>query len=247
MREKIIAGNWKMNLNRDQAIDLILGIDRPSSATIVVCPPFTLLQSARDALDTLENNIELGAQNMHQEQSGAFTGEIAAKQLRDWGVSYVILGHSERRNYFNETDETVNAKVKTALELNYRPIVCVGEASETREAGSQTAFVSEQVKKALLDVHPEDFDQVVFAYEPIWAIGTGQTATPEQADEMIGEIRKQITASGGHGENNAILYGGSMNEKNARDLMAMENIDGGLIGGASLHDFKFNAITQWDR
>lgn len=248
MREKIIAANWKMNLNRDQAIDLVMGINNvETEAKIIICPPFTLLESVRNAIELAYIPMELGAQNMHYEESGAFTGEIAPKMLRDWDVKYVILGHSERRKYYNETDEIVNKKVITAFRREFIPIVCVGEDLETRVAGNEIEFVKAQVAAALNEVHKEELDSVIFAYEPIWAIGTGKTATPQQADQMIAEIRKQIDKSGGNGQNNTILYGGSMNEKNAKELMAMENIDGGLIGSASLLAEKFVKLLNYKK
>lgn len=239
MRKKIIAGNWKMNKNHNEAVELInslkSGIDTDKS-DVVVCVPFVDLMSISEAIKG--TNINLGAQNMHFEESGAYTGEIAPSMLKELGVKYVIIGHSERRAYFGETDEIVNKKVKKALEHNIVPILCVGESLEERELDITIELVRIQVKKAFAGISKEDAKKVVIAYEPIWAIGTGKVATKEQAEEVCKEVRKVVAEV--YGQEIAdvirIQYGGSVTGDSANELFNMPNIDGGLVGGASLKE-----------
>lgn len=239
MRKKIIAGNWKMNKNHNEAVELIntlkSGIDTDKS-DVVVCVPFVDLMSVSEAIKG--TNINLGAQNMHFEESGAYTGEIAPAMLKELGVKYVIIGHSERRAYFGETDEIVNKKVKKALEHNIVPILCVGETLEERELNITIELVRVQVKKAFSGISKEDAKKVVIAYEPIWAIGTGKVATKEQAEEVCAEVRKVVAEV--YGQDVAdivrIQYGGSVTGDSANELFNMPNIDGGLVGGASLKE-----------
>ena len=239
MRKKIIAGNWKMNKNHNEAVELIntlkSGIDTDKS-DVVVCVPFVDLMPVSEAIKG--TNINLGAQNMHFEESGAYTGEIAPAMLKELGVKYVIIGHSERRAYFGETDEIVNKKVKKALEHNIVPILCVGETLEERELNIKIELVRVQVKKAIAGISKEDAKKVVIAYEPIWAIGTGKVATKEQAEEVCAEVRKVVAEV--YGQDVAdivrIQYGGSVTGDSANELFNMPNIDGGLVGGASLKE-----------
>ncbi len=249
MRKPIIAGNWKMNKTAEETKALIEGL-KPlvgdvKDVDIVVCPTFVNLATAAQAL--AGSNIKLGAQNMHFEKSGAYTGEISADMLLAFGVKYVILGHSERRQYFGETDEGVNKKTKVALEAGLVPIICVGETLEEREAGITSEIVCKQTKLALLGLSAEQVAGVVIAYEPIWAIGTGKTATADDANETIGAIRGAVKEV--YGENCAqsvrIQYGGSMKPSNASELMAKPEIDGGLIGGAALKAEDFAGIVKF--
>lgn len=239
MRKKIIAGNWKMNKNHNEAVELIntlkSGIDTDKS-DVVVCVPFVDLASVSEAIKG--TNINLGAQNMHFEESGAYTGEIAPSMLKELGVKYVIIGHSERRAYFGETDEIVNKKVKKALEHDIVPILCVGETLEERELDITIELVRVQVKKAFAGISKEDAKKVVIAYEPIWAIGTGKVATKEQAEEVCAEVRKVVAEvySQEVADVIRIQYGGSVTGDSANELFNMPNIDGGLVGGASLKE-----------
>ena len=239
MRKKIIAGNWKMNKNHNEAVELIntlkSGIDTDKS-DVVVCVPFVDLMSVSEAIKG--TNINLGAQNMHFEESGAYTGEIAPSMLKELGVKYVIIGHSERRAYFGETDEVVNKKVKKALEHDIVPILCVGETLEERELDITIELVRVQVKKAFAGISKEDAKKVVIAYEPIWAIGTGKVATKEQAEEVCAEVRKVVAEVYGQEVADVIRiqYGGSVTGDSANELFNMPNIDGGLVGGASLKE-----------
>ena len=239
MRKKIIAGNWKMNKNHNEAVELInslkSGIDTDKS-DVVVCVPFVDLASVSEAIKG--TNINLGAQNMHFEESGAYTGEIAPSMLKELGVKYVIIGHSERRAYFGETDEIVNKKVKKALEHNIVPILCVGESLEERELDITIELVRIQVKKAFAGISKEDAKKVVIAYEPIWAIGTGKVATKEQAEEVCKEVRKVVAEVYEQEVADVIRiqYGGSVTGDSANELFNMPNIDGGLVGGASLKE-----------
>lgn len=245
MRKTIIAGNWKMNKTPDEATALINAI-RPvasgANCEVVVCPTAVCLPAAKEAL--AGSNIKLGAQNVHFEKSGAFTGELSVDMLKAVGVEYVIIGHSERRQYFGETDETVNKRTKAALAGGLIPIVCVGELLWERECGITNEVVARQVKLALFDVSAEDAKKTVIAYEPVWAIGTGKTATADQADEVCGVIRSTIASLYGAevAEEVTIQYGGSMNAGNADELLRKENVDGGLIGGAALKAPDFGAI-----
>lgn len=245
MRRKIIAGNWKMNKTPQETVALIEEL-KPlvanAESEVVFCPPMVSLAAALEA--TKGTNIGIGAQNMYFEESGAFTGEVAPKMLVEMGVKYVILGHSERRQYFAETDETVNKKVLKALEHHLVPIVCVGETLEQREQGITEDLVRLQTKIALQGVCEKRIKEVVIAYEPIWAIGTGRTATNEQAEEVCAAIRKVLKELYGEvAEEIRIQYGGSVKPDNAKEIFAMPNIDGGLVGGASLTK-DFAGIVQ---
>lgn len=244
MRKPIVAGNWKMNMTPAQTVVLIKGI-KPlitnGDCDVVVCPPACCLAAAKEALEN--SGIALGAQNIHWAQSGAYTGEISGEMLKELGVEYVIVGHSERRQYFGETDETVNLRAKAAIKNGLVPIICVGESLAQREAGQTQRVVSAQTKLALGGIEKEYAQKLVIAYEPIWAIGTGKTATAQQAEETIGQIRAAVKELYGEAAQHVrIQYGGSMKPQNAAELMAMENIDGGLIGGASLKAADFAAI-----
>ena len=247
-RKTIIAGNWKMNKTPAQAKALIEElkplVSKAKWCEIVLCVPAVDIPAAVKAAKGFK--VAIGAQNMHFEKSGAFTGEISADMLTELGVKYVILGHSERRQYFAETDVTVNKKVHVALEAGLRPIVCVGESLEQRELGITLEHIRLQVKVALKDVDASNVKRVVIAYEPIWAIGTGRTATADQADEVCGAIRDCIREMYGARVARAVTiqYGGSMNAKNATELLSKTNVDGGLIGGAALKAPDFAAIVN---
>lgn len=247
LRKAVIAGNWKMNKTPDEAKTLIEEIKplvKDADCDVVVCVPYVDLQNAVEA--TKGSNIGVGAENCHFEKSGAFTGEISAPMLTSMGVNYVIIGHSERRTYFGETDVTVNKRTLAALESGLKVIVCVGEYLEQREQGITAELVAMQTKIALGGVSAEQLKNVIIAYEPVWAIGTGLTATPEQANEVCAVIRKAIADLYGADAADAttIQYGGSMNAKNAEELLAQPDVDGGLIGGASLKAPDFAAIVK---
>lgn len=247
MRKPIIAGNWKMNKTPKETVELIEELKplvKDAQIDVVVCPPYVCLSAAKEALK--DSNIALGAQNVDYHDKGAYTGEIAPDMLKELGVEYIIIGHSERRQYYNETDETVNLKVKKALEEGFTPIMCVGEVLEEREDGVTAEVVRKQTKLGLKDLTPEQVKKVVIAYEPVWAIGTGKTATAKDADETIGIIREAVReVYGDAADEIRIQYGGSMNPKNASELMAMEQIDGGLIGGASLKAEDFSKVVNY--
>ncbi|MBP3887903.1 MAG: triose-phosphate isomerase [Cellulosilyticum sp.] len=247
MRNKIVAGNWKMNMSPARAVELINSLKDKINTTevdVVVCPPFVCLPAVLEAVDGTA--ISVGAQNMHFEENGAYTGEVAPSMLVELGVKYVIIGHSERRQYFGETDETVNKKVLKAIEHNLLPIICVGESLAEREQGVTIDLVRLQTKIALKDVKAEDAKKVVIAYEPIWAIGTGRTATSEQAEEVCKAIRNVVAEIYGSevADEVRIQYGGSVNAGNANELFNMGNIDGGLVGGASLKE-EFASIVNY--
>ena len=246
MRNPMIAGNWKMNKTPSETVELIEALKKievTSGAEVVVCPMTACLCAAAGALK--DSKIKLGAQNVHFEDKGAFTGECNAATLKELGVEYVIIGHSERRQYFAETDETVNKRTLKALEAGLKPIVCVGESLTQKEQGITNEVVCLQTKVALLGVG-EKIDDVVIAYEPVWAIGTGRTATPEDANDTIRAIRGAVREVFGDAADRVrILYGGSMNDKNAHDLMAQPEIDGGLIGGASLKPADFAQVVNF--
>ena len=248
MRKPIIAGNWKMNNTASEGVALVNAIAplvKDANCDVVVCVPAIDIPAVSKALEG--TNIKLGAQNVHFAEKGAYTGEISANRLLEYGVEYVIIGHSERRQYFGETDETVNKRTLTALKAGLTPIVCIGESLEERESGKTEQVLATQIKDGLKDI--EDITKVVIAYEPVWAIGTGKTATAEQANETIGFIRKTIGEMFCPNCAKAlrIQYGGSMNAGNCKQLMAMEEIDGGLIGGASLKAPDFSAIVHFDK
>lgn len=248
MRKKLIAGNWKMNLDVNESRELAKSIlDKTDKkyfeyTDVLLCPTYV-------ALSTVENVIKgsqvlLGAQNLSYENNGAYTGEISASMLKSAGCKYVIIGHSERRKYFNETDELVNKKIKKALEFGLKPILCVGETLEERESGKQNEVVETQLTNDLNSV--SDLNNIVIAYEPVWAIGTGKNATPQQANEMHKHIRSIISKlyNQNADDNIRILYGGSLNDKNCKELLSESDIDGGLIGGASLKADSFIEIIK---
>lgn len=245
MRKPIIAGNWKMNndiFETEKLMTALLPLVAGAEAEVVFCPTYLGLQKAVEMAK--DSNVGIGAQNMHFEKSGAFTGEISGEMLKAIGVKYVLIGHSERREYFNETDETVNKKAIKALTLGITPIVCCGETLEERESGKAEAKVVGQMEAGLKGI--EDITKVVVAYEPIWAIGTGKTASKEEANEACGWVRQTIAKMFGAdaAQKVRIQYGGSVNPENIKDLMAMDNIDGALVGGASLKP-TFSEIAKF--
>lgn len=247
-RKYLIAGNWKMNKNASEgaelAEDIVTELGNETMVSVVLCPPFTTLESVGRALG--DSNIQLGGQNMNPEQSGAFTGEISAEMLRSLFATHVIIGHSERRTLFHEDDVFINQKVKSALQSNLRPILCVGESLEERESDKTLAVVEKQLREGLAAVKKSEAENVIIAYEPIWAIGTGKTATPDMAQEVHFAIRGILGDLFGEekAERIRILYGGSMKPENAPDLLAQPDIDGGLIGGASLVARTFVGIVK---
>ena len=245
-RAAIIAGNWKMNKTQAEAKELISGLlpaVKDAKCTVIIGVPFTDINVAVEM--TKGSNIKVAAQNCHFMASGAYTGEIAANMLTEAGVEYVIVGHSERRQYFAETDETVNLRTKAALAAGLKTIVCVGETLDEREAGKMEAVIDRQVKGALRDISADEMKNVIIAYEPVWAIGTGKTATSEQANEVCALIRAIVAKlySPSVADGLTIQYGGSMNPKNCDELLAQYDVDGGLIGGASLKPLDFAAIV----
>lgn len=248
MRRYVIAGNWKMNFTPSEATAFINEIkplvEGKNNCDIIFCAPFVTIAAAMEAAKG--SNIKIGAQNVHFEEKGAFTGEISAKMLKEIGVEYVIIGHSERRQYFGETDHTVNLRTKAALNAGLKVLLCLGEVKEERLAGITNEVVAMQTKLDLAGISADELKNVIIAYEPVWAIGTGLTATPEQADETCGVIRDVVAELYGRevAEELIIQYGGSMNDKNAFELLSKVNVDGGLIGGASLVAEKFNAIVD---
>ena len=250
MRRKVIAGNWKMNMLPNEAIDFIQGLEQRVKGTeheVVLCVPYTdIFYSVLNAQGT---NIKIGAQNMHWEEKGAYTGEVSAEMLKAVGVEYVIIGHSERRQYFAETDETVNKKLKKALSVGLKPIVCVGESLEQREQGTTMQIITSQTEKALEGLEPSEVEKVIIAYEPIWAIGTGKTATKEDANEAVKQIREKIAEKYGQNTANGVIiqYGGSVKASNAKELFEMSDIDGGLVGGASLKVEEFSNIVNYNK
>lgn len=250
-RTYLIAGNWKMNKTVPEAIVLAQHLCNNYNRSwedvdIVVCPPSIDLKSVFTVIDFDKTDIALGAQNVHWEESGAFTGEISIPMIKDVGCDYCIVGHSERREYFAETDTNVNKKVKALIEAGIAPIICVGESLAMRDGGGYLDFVTTQVKAALAGLDAIDMAQVVIAYEPIWAIGTGRTATPEQAEEVCAAIRATVSELFGEEVASAtrVLYGGSMNVGNVASLLAQPDIDGGLIGGAALDADSFRQLIE---
>ncbi len=248
MRRPIIAGNWKMNNTASEAVELVKQLKplvKDANCDVVVCVPAIDIPVVKKAI--YGSKIRLGAQNVHFAEKGAYTGEISANMLKEYGVQYVIIGHSERRQYFGETDETVNKRTLAALAAGLTPIVCIGESLEEREGGLTEKVLDRQIGLDFQGV--EDFSKIVIAYEPIWAIGTGRTATDEQANETIGYIRKRMKRvyAGKKVGRMRIQYGGSMNAKNCKGLMAQPEIDGGLIGGASLKAADFATIVNFDK
>ncbi len=248
MRKPIIAGNWKMNKTAAEAVALINELKplvAKSKPEVVVCVPYTDLWAVAEAVKG--SNIHFGAENVAWADNGAFTGEISAEMLKEIGVEYVIIGHSERRQYFGETDESVNKRLKQALKNGLKPIVCVGETLAEREKNRTKRVLRKQVLEGFADITAEDFENVVIAYEPVWAIGTGKTATAEDANKTIGFIRSLVKKTWGAevAKELRIQYGGSMKPANAKELMAERNIDGGLIGGAALKANDFAAIVNY--
>lgn len=248
MRKPIIAGNWKMNKSVSEAKELIKqirNIELNPEVEAVICTPAIDLQTAVEL--TEGSNVKVGAQNMHFEESGAFTGETSPTMLTDLGVEYVVLGHSERREYFHEDDSLINKKVLSALAHNLVPILCVGETLEEREAGKEKDKVKGQIVENLKDVKAEEFDKVVIAYEPIWAIGTGKTASSDDAEEMCAYIRELIADNFGKdaADKVRLQYGGSVKPNNVKELMAKPNVDGALVGGASLEAESFGALVNY--
>ena len=245
MRKRVIAGNWKMNMLPNEAISFIEQLSNKvanAKEEIVLCVPYTdLFYSLLTAQNT---NIKIGAQNMHWEENGAYTGEVSGPMLKSIGVQYVIIGHSERRQYFAETDDTVNKKVKSAFKYGLKPIVCVGETLEQREAGNTKEIITKQTQLALDGLNANEIENTIIAYEPIWAIGTGKTATSEDANNSIKEIRNKIKEIYGEeiSEKVVILYGGSVKASNAKELFMTSDIDGALVGGASLNVEEFTKI-----
>jgi triosephosphate isomerase len=252
MRASLIAGNWKMHKTHLEGMMLVQQLGHELAAhdfdrvEVVVCPPFTSLRTIQTLIDSDRYSFGLGAQNMHAEQEGAFTGEVSAPMLKALGVDYVILGHSERRQLFSESDESVNAKLKAAFAHDITPIVCVGETNAEREAGTTEAKVERQVVAALRGVKPDLVRRMVIAYEPIWAIGTGKTATPQDAQTTIALVRKVIGSNAGDeiAAEVRILYGGSVKSGNTAALMGQPDVDGALVGGASLDGAEFAAIVK---
>lgn len=247
-RRKIVAGNWKMNKSYGEGRDLTLDIVnklQPRETLVVLCPPFVHLQNTHTAINDI-SNLKLGAQNCHQEDSGAYTGEVSAPMLTSCGCEFVIIGHSERRAYFNEDDDLLAQKTVQAIDHGLQPIFCCGEPLEIREKGTHESFVADQLKHGLFGLSAEAIRQVVIAYEPVWAIGTGKTASPEQAQDMHAYIRKLVAEKYGEEIANqmSILYGGSVKPANAADIFAKPDVDGGLIGGASLKADDFIAIVE---
>jgi len=250
MRKKVIAGNWKMNMLPNEAIKFIEELTplvKDTENEVIICAPY--IDLFYSLLTVQGTNIKIGAQNMHFEESGAYTGEISAKMLKSINVEYVIIGHSERRQYFNETDETVNRKIKAALKEGLKPIVCVGETLEEREEGKAFEIIMNQTKLALEGITSVQMEDIIIAYEPIWAIGTGKTATSEDANEACAKIRKEISQIYGQKEADGVIiqYGGSVKSTNAKELFEMSDIDGALIGGASLKSDEFSKIVNYDK
>ena len=248
MRRKVIAGNWKMNMLPNETINFIQQLEplvKDTKSEVILCVPFTDLFYA--LLHVQGTNIKIGAQNMHWEEKGAFTGEVSAQMLKSIGTEYVIIGHSERRQYFAETDETVNKKVKSALSVGLKPIICIGETLDQRESGKTESIVTNQIEKALEGIESKNLENIIIAYEPIWAIGTGKTATSEDANNSIKSIREEICKI--YGQNVAdrviIQYGGSVKSSNAKELFTTSDIDGGLVGGASLKPDEFAKIVNY--
>ena len=244
-RKIFIAGNWKMNKTAAETKELCEALKAkfasfcPCKAEVAVCPPFTSIATAVEALKG--SNIKVGAQNIHWADNGAFTGEISGAMLKEMGIEYVIIGHSERRQYFGETDETVNKRIAAALKYDLKPIVCIGETLEEREGNKTEAVLAKQIKDGFANIAASDMAKVTIAYEPVWAIGTGKTATPDMAEETHAFIRKTFAELYGAevAEALVIQYGGSMKPENSKDLVAQKDIDGGLIGGAALKADSF--------
>jgi triosephosphate isomerase len=244
--KSLIAANWKMNMDIKEAVSFIKDFKERvkdiKDVEMVICPPFTLLNEIKGLIKN--TNIKLGGQNMHFEDSGAFTGEVSGLMLKDVGCEYVILGHSERRQIFNETDELINKKIKAALQHKLNPILCIGETLDQRDNNKTIKIIENQLMNCLNNISEDEMKHVVVAYEPIWAIGTGKTATPSQAEDVHKFIRELLTNiyNENIAENTRIIYGGSMKPENAKELLSMPNINGGLVGGASLDAKSFGEI-----
>ena len=250
MRRKVIAGNWKMNMLPNEAIDYIQAFEplvKDAKAEVILCVPYTDLFYC--LMNVQGTNIKIGAQNMHFAETGAYTGEVSGKMLKSIGVEYVIIGHSERRQYYNETDESVNKKIKAAFENELKPIVCVGESLEEREAGKTEEIITNQTRLALEGLSNDQVKGTIVAYEPIWAIGTGKTATSEDANNSIKAVRAEIARIYGAdvAEEVIIQYGGSVKSSNAKELFTTSDIDGGLVGGASLKAEEFSKIVNYNK
>lgn len=249
MRRKVIAGNWKMNKTPSEAksfFEEFKSLAKDIKNEIIICVPYVDLDVAVQM--TKDTNISIGAQNMHYEEKGAFTGEIAPRMIKSLGAKYVIIGHSERRSYYAETDESVNLKVKSALKSDLKPIICVGETLEQREEGITKDFITTQIRNALKDIDVNDLARIIIAYEPIWAIGTGKTASNEDANEACKWIREEVyNIYGSIAEEVIIQYGGSVKSSNSSELFAMSDIDGGLVGGASLDAEEFFKIADFKK
>ena len=248
MRRKVIAGNWKMNMLPDETINFIkefTPLVKDTENEVILCVPYTDLFYA--LLNAQDTNIKIGAQNMHFEESGAYTGEVSGKMLKSIGVEYVIIGHSERRQYFAETDETVNKKLKAAFTYGLKPIVCVGETLEEREQGKTIDVITRQTRLALEGLTNEQVKNTIIAYEPIWAIGTGKTATADDANDSVKKIREEVAKIYGNDVAECVIiqYGGSVKSSNARELFTKSDIDGGLVGGASLKPEEFSKIVNF--
>ncbi|MTI66386.1 MAG: triose-phosphate isomerase [Firmicutes bacterium] len=248
MRIPIIAGNWKMNKTVTEGLNLVKelkGVEENTDVEVVVCPPFLHLSEVKNELKNTD--IKIGAQNMHWEKNGAYTGEVSPEMLSEMGIDYVIIGHSERREYFNETDETVNKKIKSAIDYGIKPIVCVGETLDEREAKKANEKVKKQILKGFEGIDKEDMKNIVIAYEPIWAIGTGKTASSKEANEMISFIRNIVKEKYGLdiSEELRIQYGGSVKPHNVIEIMNETDIDGALVGGASLKAKDFKEIINF--
>ena len=244
MRRNIAAGNWKMNTTVRQGLDLVDALTQnqlPGNVEVIICAPATHLSSLIG-----KPGVNIGAQNMYHQDKGAFTGEVSAEMLKDLGVDYVLIGHSERRELFGEDDEMLSLKLNQALKNNLLPIFCFGEPLNIRKDGSHITYVRKQLEAGLFHLSPEQMDKVILAYEPIWAIGTGETATPDQAQEMHAAIRQMLEEKYGEqtSQNTSILYGGSVKPANAKELFAKPDVDGGLVGGASLNADGFAEIAN---
>ena len=248
MRKPLVAGNWKLNKSIKEAVQLVTLLKRQVHETaqvdVVVCPVFTALSDVAEVL--MDSPIKLGAQDLFWEEKGAFTGEVSASLIKDAGASYVIIGHSERRQFFHETDETVNKKTKAALKAGLTPIVCVGELLAERESGKTFQVIEKQLKGSLAGLSKDEIARVIIAYEPVWAIGTGKVASPEQAQEVHTFVRREVSGVFGQdiAQNIRILYGGSVKADNISQLMTQPDIDGSLVGGASLEADAFAAIVK---
>lgn len=250
MRRKVIAGNWKMNKTPIEVVSFMETFPelvKDAEAEVILCAPYIDVMVLMKLAD--DTNIKVGVQNMHYEESGAYTGEVSPKMLRDIGVDYVIIGHSERRAYYNETDESVNKKLKAAFNYNLKPILCVGETLEQREEGITKELITTQTRLALEGLSNEQVKKVIIAYEPIWAIGTGKTATSLEANEAIKWIRDEIRDIYGDEVADEVIlqYGGSVKSSNAKELFEMSDIDGGLVGGASLDPTEFSKIVNYNK